>query len=634
MQIRKISIFFTAILFPWLIRAQPNFDVENIPPKLKENARSVIRINNRTLELKSEGKAKFHVQYAITVLNENGNEDAVFREFYDKFRKISIERAVIYNAVGKKTKLIPQKDIKDFSAISGFSTYEDDRVKVIDPEIRVYPYTVEYEYTCTFNGTLHLPSWYSYAGYDISVQHSEMTVVVPEDMSFRYFEKNITNPMVKTIGKSETSYFWEINDLKAINHEPFSGSIYDYTPTVHFAMNEFVIAGHPGDLSSWREFGKWVHSLNVDRKTLPQETVNKLLGLVDGLDTDYKKVRRLYQYMQNKTRYVSVQVGIGGWQAFEAETVDRLGYGDCKALANYMQAILSAVGIKSYYTLVNAGSERKEVLEDFPSNQFNHVFLCVPVESDTLWLECTSQTDPCGFLGTGTDDRYAVVVREDGGHLVKTPEYTVADNLITNLAEVKLTEEGKGNVAFERIYKGIFYEYADYILRSSDNKKKDLMYESIDIPSFTLIDFTHEANPETIPWIVEKVNLELGNYATKMGSNIFLTLNLMNQVKFVPKKLKERLSDINIIRSYVEHDTIIYHLPEGYAASSIPEPVNIESKFGKYSYRVISNDDQLTYIRKFERIKGSYPKEDYPLLVDFYDKIVTADQKKIALKKQ
>lgn len=634
MQTRILFILSLISIYPSILKAQPNFNVENIPAELKENARSVIRINNQTLELMSEGKAKFHINYAITVLNENGDDDAVFREYYDKFRKINIDRAVIYNAVGKKTKLIPKKDIKDFSAISGFSTYEDNRVKVIDPEIRVYPYTVEYEFTFTFNGTFQLPSWYSYEGYDISVQHSEITVVVPDDMSFRFYEKNITNPMVKTMGQNETTYFWEVDNLKAINYEPFSGLVSDYTPTVHFAMNDFVIGGHPGNLSSWKQYGKWVHSLNVDRQELPKETVNKLLNMVAGLDTDYKKIRRLYQYMQNNTRYVSVQVGIGGWQAFEAETVDRLGYGDCKALTNYMQAVLSAVGIKSYYTLVNSGSEKEEILEDFPSNQFNHAFLCVPVEKDTLWLECTSQTAPCGYLGTSTDDRYVVVVKEDGGHLVKTPEYTVNDNVISNVAKVRLTEEGKGSVSYERKYKGIFYRYADYIMRSNDNKKKELMYESIDIPSFTLTDFRHEANPETIPWIVENVNLELGNYATKMGSNIFLTLNLMNQVEYVPKKLQDRLSDIKINRSYVEHDTIIYQLPEGYAVSSIPEPVNIVSKFGKYSYKVHSNNEQLTYIRSFEHIKGNHPKEDYPLLVDFYDKIVSADQKKVALKKQ
>lgn len=633
MQIKVLSALILLKIIPWHLNAQMDFNVDNIPVVLKENARSVVRLDKQTLELKSEGKAKLHVQYAITVLNENGNDDAVFKQSYDKFLKVNIERAVIYNAAGKKTKLIPKSDIDDFSAISGFSTYEDNRVKVIDPKIRIYPYTVEYEYTITYNGTLQLPTWYSYEGFDISVQHSEITVIVPVDMNFRYLEKNVTNPMKMTKGKEETLYFWEVENLKALNYEPFSGSVTDYIPVVYFAMNEFVIAGYEGDLSSWAEFGKWIYSLNVDQKTLPQESVNNLLNLVAELDSDNKKVRKLYQYMQNNTRYVSVQVGIGGWKAFEAETVDRLGYGDCKALTNYMQAILDYAGIESYYTLVNSGNNKKEVLNNFPSNQFNHVFLCVPVENDTIWLECTSQTEPCGYLGTSTDDRYVLVIREDGGQLVKTPEYTVNNNIITNCANVELTEEGSGSVSFERKYKGIFFEYADYIMRSDDNTKKEKMYKSIDIPHFTLIDYNHEAFKERIPWIVENVSLELGNYATKMGSNIFLTLNLMNQIEYVPKKLDERLSDIYIARSYVEHDTIIYNLPEGYTMSSVPEPVNIESKFGKYAYEVQYENNQVTYIRSFERIKGTHPKEDYPLLIEFYEKIVSADQKKVALKK-
>lgn len=613
--------------------AQSNYSVANIPEALTKNARAVIRLDKNTLELKSEGKAKLHIQLAITVLNENGVDDAIFHQSYDKYIKLDIDKAIIYDENGKKIRNIPKGDIKDISAFSGISTFEDNRVKIIDPEIRNYPFTVEYDYSITFNGTLQLPTWLPYADYNIAVQHSEMEVIVPDGMDIRYSEKNIKEPATTIKQEDGTHYIWKADNLNALKKEPYSSSLSNFTPAVFLGMNTFYIGGTKGNASTWLDFGKWIYSLIESQNELSSETVSKLKDMTSGLDSDIKKVQLLYQYMQDNTRYFNVAIGIGGWQPIDAKTVDRLGYGDCKALTNYMLSILKAVGIKSYYTVVNSGYTQRDILTDFPSNQFNHAFLCVPVEHDTLWLECTSQTEPCGFLGTFTDDRYVLVIKEDGGHLVKTRSYGANENSICTSALVDLNADGSGHVFFERAYKGIFYDYADHIHRSDDKDKKELMYKSIDIPHFTLVDYSHVPYKERIPWMEEKVNLELGNYATTMGSNIFLTLNLMNKIESVPKDLNERLSDIKIKRSSIERDTIIYNLPDGYKVSSIPEKEYIESKFGKYSYEVRADGNQLIYIRSFELIEGTHSKEDYNQLVNFFEKILTADQKKVALKK-
>ncbi|NJM26365.1 MAG: hypothetical protein HC859_13660, partial [Bacteroidia bacterium] len=105
---------------------------------------------------------------------------------------------------------------------------------------------------------------------------------------------------------------------------------------------------------------------------------------------------------------MSIQLGIGGWQPFEASVVDKNGYGDCKALSNYAVAMLKEAGIKGYYCLVQAGEEPAKLDPMFAENHFNHIIVAVPLKQDTVWLECTSQTNPYGYLGEFTGDRQAL----------------------------------------------------------------------------------------------------------------------------------------------------------------------------------------------------------------------------------
>ncbi|HAZ04575.1 MAG TPA: hypothetical protein DCY97_20760, partial [Marinilabiliales bacterium] len=457
-------LFILVVLTSTSTKSQSNYNVNLIPAELKSNARAVIRKDLKKLEVFTPERAVLTVQYAITVLNKNGIDDGIFKHPYNKFMKLNVKKAIVYDFNGEKLKKIPFGDMYDFSAIDNTTTFDDNRMKVIDPEIRDFPFTVEYEYELVFKGTLNLPSWRPYPDYEIAIEHSEMVIQAPEKPGFRYFERNIErNPNISKLGTGSIRS-WSAENLKAVKEEPYSGPMTDFLPTVDFSMNSFSINGMPGDASSWNSFGKWIYDLNKGRDLLSVTTAEKITKLIEGSHSNADRIKIIYNYMQNNTRYVSVQVGIGGWQAFEAETVDRLSYGDCKALSNYMQSLLKSVGIESYYTLVYAGSFGSNIQKEFPSNQFNHVILCVPDRNDTLWLECTNQSIPFGYLGSFTDDRDVLLVKETGGEIVHTPVYTSEQNQKITKAQVTLYENGFGEVSVLTIHKGIFYDEARDIL--------------------------------------------------------------------------------------------------------------------------------------------------------------------------
>ncbi|HYM93269.1 MAG TPA: hypothetical protein VET23_03965, partial [Chitinophagaceae bacterium] len=94
-----------------------------------------------------------------------------------------------------------------------------------------------------------------------------------------------------------------------------------------------------------------------------------------------------------------------------------------------------------------------------------------------------------------------------------------------------------------------------------------------------------------------------------------------------------RKYDIVIHTEYRDIDTVEIEIPKGYTAESVPQPVNLESKFGKYSNSLKLEDNKIYYYRDMEQNSGKFPAADYFSMADFYDAIYKADRNKIVLVK-
>ena len=607
------------------------YKVSDIPKELKENARSVVRNEEIVLEVKSLSNASANVTYAITILNKNGLNDSYFHEFYDKFSRISGVKGRVFDENGEQLKRIPSDEILDYSSISGYSIYEDNRVKYIDPKVRNYPFTVEYTYDRSFDGLFSYPSWNPQPGFNIAVEKSSYKATVSKGITFRYLERNTSLKAIVTSDAGNNTYYWEARNLKALEWEPYSVSTQEIFPSMIASPADFEIDGYKGNLNSWTNFGEFISTLNEGKDVLNDETKKSLNELVAGTTDDYQKIQKIYQYMQGRTRYVSIQMGIGGYQPFDAATVQRLAYGDCKALTNYMKTLLEAVGLKSNYCLVNAGGDAPLMIREFPSTQFNHAFLCVPVKSDTVWLECTSQRIPCGFTGDFTDDRDILLIDKDKSKVVHSRVYGLADNIVTHNSQVKIDENGKGSVEIHKVYKGLKYDDILSTFYADDADKKRLISERMKFPSFQVQNFKYKENRSIVPSIEETLNVNFDNYLSLTGSKSFLLMNFSNTIENAPYAMRTRKTDVIIRRPSIEMDTIVYELPATLKPESIPQSVSIQTQFGEYKSKVEYTKNKLSYIRSFQLNKGKYPASEYAGLVDFFDKVSGADDMRCVL---
>lgn len=631
-----MKLFHTLLLMllARLILAQQQYPVALIPAELREKAHAVVRLHQTEFIVENAGQAITRIKGAITILDEKGESHAMLGIAYNKFTKVNDLEAQLYNAEGEKIKRLKRGDIENFSTSSSENSIDDSFVKAALLRHTSYPYTVVFTYEYTSKNMMFYPTWQAYP-YNIqgtAIEKSSFTVSMPQGLELRFKEQNLPSKAVISDEGAQKTYRWEVANLKAIEAEPNAPDLDLLLPSVFTGPTDFEVESYKGKLSSWDDLGRFYGQLNKDRYVLPPNFSITIKEQTKTATSNIQKIQKLYEYLQANTRYVSIQLGIGGWQSMPANEVATKGYGDCKALTTYMGAMLREIGIKSYPALVRAGEDEADIHTDFPSFQFNHVFLCVPLERDTLWLECTSQNNPFSYLGSFTSDRHAVLILENGGKLVKTPICQPDDNQQLRHANVKLLDNGEAAVEMSTIYTGIQQEdYAGVIHQMGPEDQKKWLLNSLSLPSVEIQKFTLKESRQQIPSVEEALILFLRNVCNKSGTRIFFTPNLLNQFKSVPLANPNRKFELDLNQNFADFDSITFEIPKNYGAEYLPEPVKIESKFGVYQSSVQLLSDKIIYVRRLTMHKGRYPVTDYNSWVDFRKRLAKADKNQVVL---
>ncbi len=414
--------------------------VNLIPDSLLHGANTVVRFSKTHLDISGPSHAEYEIHEIVTVLNESGASELSQTLAYNQFYKITDFSVNIYDKDGKllnKHKLI---DMKDFSLYDGFSLFNDARFKYLQTNGGQYPVTIDRAISIRYDGLIDFPNWYIQKA-DQSVEATSLTVEVPRDIDI-HFKAHMTD-LSPTVGGSKTkTYTWTAAGLKAFSIAAESYGQGYFCPYVDLSPVKFQIAGYQGSMDSWSAFGATLAAMWRDKRKLPDDVKRQIKEMVKDAHSDREKIEILYHYLQKNFHYVSIQIGIGGWIPFDAATVHIVKYGDCKALSNYMCAILAVAGVRSHPVLINAGSNEHPIDTAFPTNHFNHAILCAEADGSPLWLECTSSSMPAGELGTFTESRYGLMIGDSAGVILATPASDPELNTLSLTNEVKVTKQG------------------------------------------------------------------------------------------------------------------------------------------------------------------------------------------------
>ncbi|SDG54302.1 DUF3857 domain-containing protein [Psychroflexus sediminis] len=622
-----LSLFFFSFFY-----AQKDYSIANLNLDLLKKSNSVIISQDIHLEIDSYSSMTITEDKLITILNKKGLSALDAFAHYDKSTKIKNLTLTVYNTFGAELQKFKERDFTDVSVAGSVSLYTDNRVKYLDYIPSSYPITVHFEKQVKTSNTAFIKSFRPIQNYDQTIKESTFKIENNSGEILRS-HPNEYSEAIKMEQLDENTVLYSIENLESIPREVYSPSLETYTPQIMFALNTFELEGQKGQASSWKDFGKWQYeNLLKGQDELSESTVSEIKSLTSHLQSDAEKAEVVYDYVQNNTRYISVQIGLGGWKPIPAEEVDEKKYGDCKGLTNYTKALLSAVGVESIYCVVTAGDEIINIEEEFSSMQGNHVILTIPQENEeNIWLECTSQDIPFDFLGTFTDNRRVLALTPDGGKIIKTPAYD--DEVNFQKTEAKINIQNRDIIADVEIKtKGTQYDSRYSI---ADRTEKDIRSYYLNyfdnIKQLNLTDYRFQNNKEKIVF-TESLKVVGENYVKIYGNDLILDVNPFNKFQVNLPQYATRKTPFVIERGFVDEDEFVFNT-EGLALDTELKDIEFDSDFGSYRLSFSLNEDKLVVKRYLNLKKNNYDKSSYEDFVEFFSTISKFDNTKVSFKK-
>lgn len=572
-----------------------------------------------TISINRDGEKTTVKTFLIQVNEKKDNWLSQIKIRHNSQQDFSVEFARVKDSNGNFIRKIKKKNITTRNVLSYDTFYQDDLITEFDLYYNLYPYQIEYSYRTVENEFLYIAFWTPIIYTSVKTLKSSLKLEVPIDYPVQISQsENIQFNEYNYEGIRKLN--WQIGINEVQKKEVLSPPLSELIQTILIVPTNFNY-GVKGSFSSWSSFGSWQANLNNGTDLLPNSERLIVNQLIQGITDKKEIIKKIYYYLQDHTDYINISIDEGGLKSYPASYVCKNKFGDCKALTTYMKAMLKSVGIESYYTLINSGANEAKIKEDFPSQQFNHVILTIPIEKDTLWLENTSKSIPFNYLGTFSQDRLALVIKNEKSELIQIPKLQI--NEVKEEKKYTFTYDKnnnwKSNIQLE-LRGETFEEIRTYISNKNEEALGEYISNIIGLNSFELVEWSFIDNDRTKKSIQLKVIGNCPSQIRKIGK-----LLVINPLHIMPpnfEKPNERKQDVRLNFPINKLNKIIYQIPEtSDLAIQIPDKISLNSNYGKYTVEYLVKNNSIEVVEHLILYSGDITLKKYPLLFSFIKSI-------------
>ena len=591
------------------------------PTEIENRAGAVVLEKNVHISIDTNGKKKEVRHYVIAILSDEAARDygqiyTTFNSYYSS-KKLDFARIINQDGTVKEVK----KDAVQIQNPQNYNSYDDSKILSFSlPSIQKNS-IIEFQITSTTTkniianeafGSSIMHFWQIHSSSKRMrldpVRKSSLQIDIDKSRRLFFNENRVSN--VKITQKSLiTSYKWEISNLKRVKIE--EGILTPYSemlPSISYSTME-----------DWKSINSYF-SKSFDEASFPSAKIKNLaLSLTNSKMTQHEKIVSIYNYMQQNIKYIFAHFGKGGMLPHKADEVLANLYGDCKDQTVLFIALLKALNIEAYPSLLNA-SGVKILDNSAPSpTLFNHVIVYIP--SENSWVDTVGYKSVYPGLSWQVNHKKTLLLNYQDVNLKKI----VFNDLQTVNVEVELKDlEDKISGTFHFKPRGDLSSFYKSKLANSQDAKIKIensfrqIYKNTKVTNFEILNID---NPSK--YIEIKFNFEINNPAIdkdelKYYSSVIQNIVLMSLPLTSLPKPEDRI--YGYLFGYKVKNTIktvIYPATKAIKATFIKIPSSFKSKFYDYDFSYKISADKIEIHDSLFFKKNRITREEYDL---FYRK--------------
>ena len=416
------------------------------------------------------------------------------------------------------------------------------------------------------------------------VRKSHIRIDIDKNRELFFYEHKIEEPKI-TYGDLVTTYEWNVLNLKNVKLE--NGVLESYTkklPHLNYST-----------IKDWGKINRFFTKYFSEAST-PTESIKKLAyRLTKNAKTEHENVVSIYNYMQKNIKYIFAHFGKGGMIPHKAKRILSNLYGDCKDQTVLFIALLKAVNIEAFPSLLSTRTDQILDNNTVSPKLFNHVITYIP--SERTWVDTTGHATVYPGLSWQENNQKTLLLNGKDSSLRKI---TFNDFQTIN-GKVVLKDLGEkivGSFYFQPT--GDVSSYYKFLISNSQDSKKSIqnsfnqLYQNSNIKNFEFLNLNNPSKYFEIKFDFEISPSTLNAEDLRYFNSVLPFLISMVIPVATLEKPNDRVYGYTLGYKIKLHlETLIYPQSKAVKASFKTIPSSYKAKFYNYDFSYDINSEKI-----------------------------------------